>query len=242
MTTAKTRDDIRSEISEIDRQLIDAIARRSELVDEILQAKAASGQPVRDREREQEVLREALARGKAQGVPSELVETVFHALFEVSIRRQRERFDSMRNEELNEATVAYLGGPGSYSHIAAQKVFERRNATVVPSPKRDFVSIFRSVENAEVDYGVVPIENTTTGSINEVYDILINSRTQIIGEFLLRVDHCLVGKASGQGRISRVYGHPQALAQCPALYCSPSRAGDPHGGVDHASARAPAGG
>ena len=214
MTTAKTRDDIRSEISDIDRQLIDAIARRSELVEDILNAKAASGQPVRDREREQAVLREAIARGRDKGVPPELVETLFHGLFEVSIRRQRERFDSMRNEDLNEATVAYLGGPGSYSHIAAQKVFERRNATVVPSPKRDFVSIFRSVENAEVDFGVIPIENTTTGSINEVYDILINSRTQIIGEFLLRVDHCLVGKASGQGRISRVFGHPQALAQC----------------------------
>lgn len=214
VTTTKSRDEIRAEISQIDGQLIDAIARRQELVDEIQAAKAASGQPVRDREREQAVLRDALARGKAQGVPPELVESLFHALFEVSIRRQRERFDSMRNEDLNEATVAYLGGPGSYSHIAAQKVFERRNATVVPSPKRDFVSIFRSVENAEVDYGVVPIENTTTGSINEVYDILINSRTQIIGEFLLRVDHCLVGKASGQGRISRVFGHPQALAQC----------------------------
>lgn len=214
MTTAKTRDEIRSEISDIDRQLIDAIARRSELVEDILNAKAASGQPVRDREREQAVLREAIARGRDKGVPPELVENLFHGLFEVSIRRQRERFDSMRNEDLNEATVAYLGGPGSYSHIAAQKVFERRNATVVPSPKRDFVSIFRSVENAEVDYGVIPIENTTTGSINEVYDILINSRTQIIGEFLLRVDHCLVGKASGQGRISRVFGHPQALAQC----------------------------
>lgn len=214
MTAVKTRDEIRTEISEIDRQLIDAIARRSDLVEEILAAKAASGQPVRDREREQAVLREALARGKEKGVPPQLVETLFHALFEVSIRRQRERFDSMRNEDLNEATVAYLGGPGSYSHIAAQKVFERRGATVVPSPKRDFVSIFRSVETGEVDYGVIPIENTTTGSINEVYDILINSRTRIIGEFFLRVDHCLVGRASGHGRIARVFGHPQALAQC----------------------------
>ena len=213
-TSTKSRDDIREAISQIDRQLIEAIARRSQLVEEILEAKAASGQPVRDRDREQAVLKAAVEQGKTLGVPAELVETLFHALFEVSIRRQRQRFDSMRADELNEATVAYLGGPGSYSHIAAQKVFERRNANVVPSPKRDFVSIFRAVENAEVDYGVIPIENTTTGSINEVYDILINSRTQIIGEFFLRVDHCLVGRASGQGRISRVYGHPQALAQC----------------------------
>jgi chorismate mutase/prephenate dehydratase len=214
MTATKTRDEIRDAISDIDRQLIEAIARRSQLVEQILEAKAASGQPVRDREREQAVLREALRQGKEQGVPAELVESLFHNLFEVSIRRQRERFDSMRNEELNEASVAYLGGPGSYSHIAAQKVFERRNATVVPSPKRDFVSIFRSVETGEVDFGVIPIENTTTGSINEVYDILINSRTQIVGEFFLRVDHCLVGRASGQGRVTRVFGHPQALAQC----------------------------
>ena len=214
MTTEMTRDEIRMAISEIDHQLIDAIARRSDLVEEILKAKARSGSPVRDREREREVLRNAVQQGAEKGVPAELVETLFHALFEASIRRQRQQFDSLRNDELNEATVAYLGGPGSYSHIAAQKVFQRHNATVIPSPKRDFVSIFRAVENAEVDYGVIPIENTTTGSINEVYDILINSHTQIIGEFLLRVDHCLVGRASGKGRVRRVFGHPQALAQC----------------------------
>ena len=214
MTTEMTREDIRNAISEIDLKLIDAIAQRSDLVEEILKAKARSGSPVRDREREREVLRAAVERGAEKGVSVDLVETLFHALFEASIRRQRENFDSMRNDELNEASVAYLGGPGSYSHIAAQKVFQRRNATVIPSPKRDFVSIFRAVENAEVDYGVIPIENTTTGSINEVYDILINSHTQIIGEFLLRVDHCLVGRASGQGRVRRVFGHPQALAQC----------------------------
>lgn len=120
----------------------------------------------------------------------------------------------MRDEDLHEATVAYLGGPGSYSHIAAQKIFERRRASVVPSPKRDFISIFRAVETGEVDYGVIPIENTTTGSINEVYDLLLAGRTQIAGEFMLKVDHCLIGRSTGLGRVTRVFGHPQALAQC----------------------------
>ncbi len=213
MSETKNRDDIRSAITDLDRQLVDLIAKRGDLVEEILKAKAEAGLPVRDREREQAVLKGAIERGKAQGVPAELVESLFHGLFEASIQRQRTKFDGMRDEDLNEATVAYLGGPGSYSHIAAQRIFERRNASVVPAPKRDFIGIFRAVESGEVDYGVIPIENTTTGSINEVYDLLLAGRAKIAGEFLLRVDHCLIGRSSGLGRITRVYGHPQALAQ-----------------------------
>ncbi len=213
MSDTTQRDEVRAAISDIDRQLVEMIARRSDLVDEILKAKAEAGLPVRDRDREQAVLKGAIDRGQALGVSAALVETLFHALFEDSIQRQRTKFDSMRDEDLNEASVAYLGGPGSYSHIAAQRIFERRNASVVPSPKRDFISIFRAVESGEVDYGVIPIENTTTGSINEVYDLLLSGRCKIAGEFLLRVDHCLIGRSAGLGRINRVYGHPQALAQ-----------------------------
>lgn len=214
MNDLTIRDEVRNAISEIDEQLVDAIARRSELVEQILQAKVDAGLPVRDREREYAVLKAAVARGQEKGVPTDLVEQLFQSLFETSIQRQRTRFDSMRDEDLHEATVAYLGGPGSYSHIAAQKIFERRRASVVPSPKRDFISIFRAVETGEVDYGVIPIENTTTGSINEVYDLLLAGRTQIAGEFMLKVDHCLIGRSTGLGRIARVFGHPQALAQC----------------------------
>lgn len=214
MNDLTIRDEVRTAISDIDQQLVDAIARRSELVEQILQAKVDAGLPVRDREREHAVLKAAVERGREQGVPAELIEQLFHSLFETSIQRQRTRFDSMRDEDLNEASVAYLGGPGSYSHIAAQKVFERRRASVVPAPKRDFISIFRAVETGEVDYGVIPIENTTTGSINEVYDLLLAGRAQIVGEFMLKVDHCLIGRSTGLGRINRVFGHPQALAQC----------------------------
>ena len=212
-TDTAARDEIRAEISQLDQALVETIAKRSELVEKILHAKAEAGLPVRDREREADILKRVMAMGAEQGIPSNLIETLFQNLFEASIQRQRTKFDSLRDEDLNEATVAYLGGPGSYSHIAAQKIFERRRASVVPSPKRDFNSIFRAVETGEVDFGVVPIENTTTGSINEVYDILLASKTRIAGEFMLRVDHCLIGRSSGLGRIQRVYGHPQALAQ-----------------------------
>ena len=213
MSETTTRDEVRERISELDRTLIETIARRNDLVEEILKAKANEGLPVRDREREQVVLRAAIEQGRAQGVSPELIESLFQGLFEASIQRQRTHFDSMRDDDLNEATVAYLGGPGSYSHIAAQRIFERRNASVVPAPKRDFISIFRAVESGEVDFGVIPIENTTTGSINEVYDLLLAGSAKIVGEFMLRVDHCLIGRSTGLGRITRVYGHPQALAQ-----------------------------
>jgi chorismate mutase/prephenate dehydratase len=214
MSAVEMRDEIRTAISDLDQDLVEMIAKRSQLVEDILREKEKSGLPVRDREREQAVLRSAVEHGGALGVAPELIETLFHSLFEASIQRQRTRFDSLRNEDLHEASVAYLGGPGSYSHIAALKMFERRNASVVPALKRDFISIFRAVENGEVDYGVVPIENTTTGSIPEAYDLLLSGRCEIAGEFMLKVDHCLIGRAAGLGRVNRVYGHPQALAQC----------------------------
>jgi chorismate mutase/prephenate dehydratase len=214
MSDVTTRDEIREAISTLDQKLVDTIAQRADLVEQILDEKARAGLPVRDRKREQAVLETALARGELKGVSRELIEPLFQSLFEASIQRQRTRFDSLRDEDLNEASVAYLGGPGSYSHIAAQKILARRRASVVPAPKRDFISIFRSVESGEVDFGVLPIENTTTGSITEVCDLLLAGHVQIVGEYFLRVDHCLIGRSGALGRVSRVLGHPQVLAQC----------------------------
>jgi chorismate mutase/prephenate dehydratase len=204
---------IREMISKLDGELIDILAQRAEYAEAIAAAKADAGAPVRDTAREEQVLRAAAERAAEVGLPADFVERLYQDLFKVSIERQRKQFDGVRSDELREATVAYLGGPGSYSHVASHDFFSHRGETMAPAPKRDFVSIFRAVENGETSYGVAPIENTTTGGINEVYDLLVDGRVKIVGELHLKVDHCLIGKMSGQGRITKVFGHPQALAQ-----------------------------
>ena len=210
----KTKAEIREAIQAVDADLVDILARRAELAEAMARAKAADGSPVRDREREEAVMRRAAERGAEKGLPTEFIERLYQDLFRVSVERQRTRFDGVGEGELNEAVVAYLGGPGSYSHLAAQAFFNHRSQTVSPAPKRDYVSIFRAVESGEVQFGLLPIENTTTGGVSEVYDLLIGGKVKIVGEQHLRIDHCLVGKTGGQGRTKRVYGHPQMLAEC----------------------------
>jgi prephenate dehydratase len=104
--------------------------------------------------------------------------------------------------------VAFQGEIGAYSEVAARHFFE--NATLFPC--KSFAEVFDQVQKKEVDFGVVPIENSTEGSVNEVYDLLLERNLFIVGEYPLRIEHCLIGFPNAE--IKDVYSHPQALAQC----------------------------
>ncbi|MEM3127299.1 MAG: prephenate dehydratase domain-containing protein, partial [Candidatus Woesearchaeota archaeon] len=107
--------------------------------------------------------------------------------------------------------VAYFGVPGSYSEIATINAFDENIERVSFS---EIDEIFRAVEKRNADYGVVPIENSSAGSINQTYDELMNSKLLIVGEHFQKIGHCLLSKSSSISTIKRVYSHPQALAQC----------------------------
>jgi prephenate dehydratase len=88
-----------------------------------------------------------------------------------------------------------------------------RNSGLVPM--KTLQDVFDGLENGEVDCGVVPIENSTEGSVNETYDLLLSTKFNVSGEIYLRVIHCLIGnKGVRREEINSVYSHPQALAQC----------------------------
>jgi prephenate dehydratase len=111
---------------------------------------------------------------------------------------------------VNEA-VTFQGERGAYSEMAALQYFP--NAKVLP--KKSFPDVFYSIETGEADYAVVPIENSIEGSINETYDLLLQTKITVSGEIYQRVRHCLiVNKGITVGRIVVVYSHPQAIAQC----------------------------
>jgi chorismate mutase/prephenate dehydratase len=107
--------------------------------------------------------------------------------------------------------VGYLGPPGTFSHIAARSIFGL-GASYVDFPS--IGGIFTAVERARVDYGVVPIENSTEGGVTFTLDSFLTSDAKIRGEFLLDVTMCLVGKNPDLGRLERIYSHPQPLGQC----------------------------
>jgi len=107
--------------------------------------------------------------------------------------------------------VTFQGERGAYSEMAALQYFP--NAKVLP--KKSFQDVFDSIETGEANYAVVPIENSIEGSVNETYDLLLQTKITVSGEIYQRVRHCLiVNKGITIDRIVVVYSHPQAIAQC----------------------------
>ncbi|MEM0911704.1 MAG: prephenate dehydratase [Pseudomonadota bacterium] len=111
--------------------------------------------------------------------------------------------------------VAYLGTEGSYSYNAAQKYFSARTDTINLIGHRSFADIINAVEEGQCIYGILPIENTTSGSINEAFDCLHKSSVSIVAELAVSVQHSLIGlNSASTDEIKEVLSHPQALTQC----------------------------
>ncbi len=111
-------------------------------------------------------------------------------------------------------SVAFQGERGAYGEEAVVRHF---GASAQPAPQISFADVFRVVASGEVDAGLVPIENSQAGSINEVYDLLRTAGLFVTGETCLPVNHCLLCLPGQElGEITRVLSHPQALAQCDA--------------------------
>ncbi len=110
------------------------------------------------------------------------------------------------------AVVAFQGENGAYSQEAAYQFFD---AEVDTLPCRTFEDIFLVVEEGQADYGILPVENSSAGSINQAYDLLLERDLKIWGEVFLRVRHCLLANSGTRLEdVRRVRSHPQALAQC----------------------------
>ena len=110
--------------------------------------------------------------------------------------------------------VAFQGERGAYSELAVLQYFSDKSDLIL-SPNRTLADVFNAVESGEADYALVPIENSIEGSVNETYDLLMNTSLRIRGEVYVRVSHCLIGYADTNVEdIRYVYSHPQALGQC----------------------------
>lgn len=107
--------------------------------------------------------------------------------------------------------VAFQGEPGAYSEEAVRQQFGAEVATL---PCQAFEHIFEAVDSGRADFGAVPVENSTAGSINKSFDLLLEHDLKVHGEILLRVRHCLLTVPGHAATITQVRSHPQALAQC----------------------------
>jgi len=107
--------------------------------------------------------------------------------------------------------VSYLGPKGTFSEIAVLHYFSDNISKI---PKSSIEDVFKSVEKLEVDHGLVPIENSVEGSVNNTLDLLSVSKVVITGEMELIINQCLLSNETDISSIKRIYGHPQSLAQC----------------------------
>ena len=208
---------LRGDVSRVDREILERLAERRRLAAEIVGVKDAAGAAVRDQGREEDLLVELIQAGRELGLDGHVVTQVFHEVIADSIRQQQlllqQRADGGGESEI--VRVAFQGIAGAYSYLAARQHFADRADRLAFVECPTFAAAIESVEAGRADFAMLPIENTTSGGINEVYDLLLHTRLAIVGEVKLRVEHCLVARGDVPlSSIRRIYSHPQAVAQC----------------------------
>lgn len=212
MALAKFRDEINS----IDDHLLELLSQRRQVCRRVIQLKEERDMPLRDAQREEELLARLIRKGRQLGLDAYFVTRVFHELIDDSVRSQQLFLQKALNrEEAKPLRVTYQGIDGAYSHLASKKFFADRLDTATFKGYPTFAEVVEQVEEDVADYGLLPVENTTAGSINEVYELLSRTKLSIVGEEVFRVQHCLLAiRDVPVGAIRKVYSHPQALAQC----------------------------
>ncbi|MDP9436753.1 MAG: bifunctional chorismate mutase/prephenate dehydratase [Actinomycetota bacterium] len=206
---------LREELDEVDRGIVDLVARRLQVVAAVGAAKAGSGTKVRDPQREREVLARVTAAARERGVSPDLVQRIFRELIGHSVDRQVAELLEGSGQPL---TVAFQGVPHAYSHLAAQKHVAARGWTATFTGHPSFAEVVAALGSGAADLAVLPIENTTAGSINQVYDLLVHSDLSVVGEETWRVDHCLAAVEDVPvSTLTHVLSHPQGLEQCAAF-------------------------
>lgn len=211
-------DQLRKEINKIDSSIIDFLAKRRDLSKAIIKAKDLNDLPIRDEKREKELLNRLIAEGKRKGLENEYIYQIYHEIIENSVRLQQEYIQQQVNKKdktKRKIRIAIQGIEGSYSYLTAKKFFANYEDTLEFFGEERFEDVAKAVEKGDADYAILPIENTTSGGINEVYDVLLHTTLSIIGEEKYKVEHCLCGvEEIPLSKIKTIYAHYQAAAQC----------------------------
>ena len=208
----------RARIDRIDREIIALLAQRMESVAEIARQKQTDeSRPLRDEGREREVLGAWTTEARRLGISAYYAGRILREVLNYSRRVQEMSLDRRADETGPAALrVGFQGVSGSYSDLTIGKLFALREGSPVERRGfRSFASVVDALEARELDYGLLPIENTIAGSINEVYQLLASRPVTIVGEELWRVEHCLVGVAGTRlEQVRTIRSHPVALQQC----------------------------
>ena len=210
---------LRSRIDRIDGEILNLLRKRVELAGKIGVLKMEKGLPVIDEAREEDVYTRLSEKAKALGITVSDVKSIYREIIRMCTAVQAKETEEKKttaslgvrkSEKIS--SVAFQGEVGAYSEQAARLFF---GPTASVRPCKSLSSVFEMVEKGVSAFGVVPVENSLEGSVNETYDLLLDSSLKVSGEIDLRVVHCLIASPETQlSDIRVVYSHPQALAQC----------------------------
>ncbi len=207
---------LRERISALDLKLLALLAERRELAVDVAKAKQLHHRPIRDKERERDLLDALITAAKPYDLDGFYITRLFQLIIEDSVLTQQALLQHQLNQTAqHSARIAFLGPKGSYSHLTARQYAARHFEQLIECGCQKFQDIFTQVETGQADYAVLPIENTSSGSINDVYDLLQHTSLSIVGEITNPIDHCvLVATETDLSQIKTVYSHPQPFQQC----------------------------
>lgn len=202
----------RKELDKLDRKILNLFQTRMEIVLKIAEFKEKNNLDIVDQGREKEIL-EQVDRIVDPRFKEE-AGILFAKIMELSKRIQEAYLLTVTKEAEpeKEKIIGFQGLPGSFSE---QALYEYYGEGVRTRNYESFEDVFKALQKKEIDYGILPLENFSTGGITEVYDLLNDYQFYIVGEKVLKVDHNLLApKGADLNSISRVRSHPQAFLQC----------------------------
>lgn len=215
--------EIRTQIDTIDDQMVKLFCQRMALSAQVADYKKANNLPIFVPQRERAILQKVAEQSGP--VMENYARTLYSTLFELSRSYQNKRNNDVSPlfSEITDAIentpklfpqapmVACQGVEGAYSQIACEKIFKSPFIMYF----KNFEGVFSAIEKGMCQYGILPIENSTAGSVNKVYDLMIQHKFSIVRTFRLKVDHnLLVNPGTQLSDIKEIYSHEQAINQC----------------------------
>ena len=221
--------ELRNEINQIDKELVDLFLRRMNVSARVAEYKREHGMAVLDPARERELLEKISQLSGEEH--EEYARTLYGTILSLSRSYQYKRLgiDSPLYREIADAientpkifperaSVACQGVEGAYSQLAAERLFRAPDICFFSNWEK----VFDAIESGMCRYGVIPIENSTAGSVKRVYDLMISRKFRIVRTVRIKVDHNLLVKPGMKlSQIKEIYSHPQAISQCSAFLAS----------------------
>lgn len=213
----------RESIDCIDKQIVNLFEQRMKVAGDVAEYKRNTGKKVFDPEREEQKL-EALGALASSEFNERAVRELFSQIMSISrkyqyslLAEQNEKFEELSElPKGKETRVCFFGAPGSYSEQAMEDCF---GTEVTRFSAPTFKEVMEAVQSGNADFGVLPIENSTTGGITDSYDLLMEYDNYLIGEHVIKIEHALLGVPGAKIKdLRKVYSHSQGLSQCKRFF------------------------